>query len=435
MKHIVIEGLPAVGKSEALALLARFYPESVRVLPELVKDVVTRNGIDLFTQRDELTEAIIAEVPRRRQQVAEILDRGLTCLEESHLGVHWAYAQALGDEGFLEAYRALEQALPEPDAYVRFDIPIDVSVSRQQARGTPEFEIDRDRLVRMLDGLDQWHRERGTDVRHVEANRPVAHFMRDLEQELDLPYGATAADLENTFDTILLLGRPASGKSEFIDFMTRREAGVRARTWRIAPFDVIDDFPILWDVFREDDLWEALGQPRRHSRRADENYAVDDPHLWAFLIERINQVVGERSRDAARTTRIIEFSRGGSSGYRDALDQLSPEILRHAAILYVSVSFEESWRRNVARYDAKRRDGILTHSVPREEMEKTYGKDDWFDLATAPHGLIEVRGIQLPYVTMANEPESVDPEILGPRYHEALDPLFHLWRSLKQPSS
>ena len=48
-KHIVFEGLPALGKSETLELLARFYPERVVVFPEMVKEVATREQIDILT--------------------------------------------------------------------------------------------------------------------------------------------------------------------------------------------------------------------------------------------------------------------------------------------------------------------------------------------------------------------------------------------------
>ena len=69
MHHVIFEGLPAAGKSETLSLLARFYPQNVVVLPELVKEVAIREEIDIFSQRERLTQAIVAEIPRRKEQV------------------------------------------------------------------------------------------------------------------------------------------------------------------------------------------------------------------------------------------------------------------------------------------------------------------------------------------------------------------------------
>ena len=66
---MIVEGLPAVGKSETLALLARFYPRTIRVLPELVKSVVEDERIDLFRERARLTRALALAVPRRRSEV------------------------------------------------------------------------------------------------------------------------------------------------------------------------------------------------------------------------------------------------------------------------------------------------------------------------------------------------------------------------------
>ena len=435
MDYVVIEGLPAVGKSEVLALLERFHPGTVRVLPELVKEIVERDGLDLFRDREELTAAIAASLPRRRARIHEIVEQGYLCLEESHLGVHRAYSLALGDAGFIDAYEALRDALPFPDAFVRLEIPTAESTKRQQARGTLGFEIDAATLDRMLSELDRWHADRPTPLIRIDADRPAHEMVAELTRKLGLTYGARRGGLDETFDILLLLGRPASGKSEFIDFMKRCPVQERADVFRIAPFDVVDDFPILWERFEEDDVWECLGRPRLHSRRCNGNYAVTDDGLWSFLIEKINRRVDEAcpspDRFAGRTL-VVEFSRGGPRGYADALERLSPSILRRAAILYVSVSFEESWRRNIARYDEKLRDGILTHSVPREEMEKTYGSDDWGSIAGKAHGAIEIEGIHVPYATMLNEPESVDPVVLGDRYAAALGPLYNAWSTSRR---
>ena len=430
MNHVVVEGLPAVGKSEVLALLERFHPESVRVLPELVKHVVERDGLDLLHQREALTAAIEAALPERKQRVREILDRGLLCLEESHLGVHRAYSLALGDTGFVEAYKGVQES--SPDAFVRLEIPIASSVERQRARGTPGFEVGISVLERMIAELDRWHADRGSRLIRIDADRPAHEAVSDLMEVLGLSYGVPRGAADETFDVLFLLGRPASGKSEFIDFMEGCTAGDRASRFRIAPFRVVDDFPILWERFEEDDVWEQLGRSRLHSKRCNGNYAVTDDGIWSFLIEKINRRVATILSEPGHLdhrTLIVEFSRGGATGYADALGRLAPAILEQAAILYVSVSFEESWRRNIARYDERQRDGILTHSVPREEMERTYGIDDWSAIAGKKHGSIEIRGIEVPYATMRNEPESVDPIVLSERYANALVPLYAAWRN------
>ncbi|MCK5245796.1 hypothetical protein KAR02_02790, partial [Candidatus Bipolaricaulota bacterium] len=277
--------------------------------------------------------------------------------------------------------------------------------------------------------LDRWHESQSAPLHHVDADRPVDEALAGLVQLLGLEYNAPALPNEETLDVLLLLGRPASGKSEFIDFMMQISSDHRAREFFIAPFQIVDDFPILWDLFQQDDVWESVGRERLFSRRSDGNYAVVDDSVWGFLIEQINQrvlAVPSFASPNTQRTLIIEFSRGGSAGYHDALSRLSPDILKRAVALYVSVSFEESWRRNIARYDAKKRDGILTHSVPREEMERTYGTDDWQTLTEGITGLLRVGDIEIPYATMSNEPESKVPDVLADRYRASLGPLFAL---------
>ena len=430
MRYVVFEGLPAVGKSETLALLARFYPERIRVLPELVKEVVMREKIDLFSERERLTEAILAEIPRRKEEVETILAKGQLCLEESHLGVHLAYAHALNDRSFIDAYHTVKDALPAPDLYLRLEIPIDLSLMRQRARGIAAFDIDRPILDRMLAHLQGWHVTQGSRITTIDADRSPSTFLTEIEQLLGLSYTAGSANLADTFDLLFLLGRPASGKSEFIDFMEKCPLERRAEHYHIAPFSIIDDFPTLWDKFEEDDLWERLGRGRLYSKRADENYAVVDQGIWPFLTGMIDQQVARiivRQDALSQRSLFVEFSRGGESGYQNALNGFSKKVLSRTAILYVDVSVEESWRRNLTRYDENKRDGILTHSVPHEEMKMTYGNDDWPKIASSPQGTLNVKGIEVPYVTMRNEPESTDPDVLGSRYKAALDRLHNLW--------
>jgi hypothetical protein len=233
------------------------------------------------------------------------------------------------------------------------------------------------------------------------------------------------------FEHLLVLGRPAGGKSEFIDYMQHQPNDRRAARYHLGRLHIADDFPILWDYFRDDDVRERHGRPRIYSRTVDPGgYTTTDPVIWSLLIARLNREVQARCLDHPETYRdhtvLDEFSRGSEQGYRSALAELDPAILAHGAIFYIAVSFAESWRRNVARYDEKRRAGILTHMVPHEGMERVYGSDDWPDLTTGPAGYLQVGTVCVPYVTMDNEQESTDPAVLDRRYGAALEQLWKL---------
>lgn len=237
-----------------------------------------------------------------------------------------------------------------------------------------------------------------------------------------------------TFHYLLVLGRPASGKSEFIDYMSLAPATVRAQRYAIGDFDVLDDFVFLWQHFLQDDALEQQGKPRRLSRPSEFGYVVASDDVWDILIDDINGALAAKwawDMQPGRTT-LVEFSRGRNHGYEVSLSRLSPRLLQLGAILYIHVSFEESWQRNLARYDEKRKNGILTHSVPRAEMERTYGEDDWGAITGGkPNGYIQVRGNTIPFVTMFNEPESADPRVLDRRYGYALTTLKMLWDRIR----
>lgn len=240
--------------------------------------------------------------------------------------------------------------------------------------------------------------------------------------------------MTKTFDHFLLLGRPAAGKSEFIDFMKKTPDAERAKEFHIGRFEELDDFVWLWEKFLEDDLWEEAGHARLYSKRYDENYGLipdKPPALFDLMFAKFNHEAARRY--IARPdfydegTVIFEFARGGENGYRDALARLSREILERAAILYVEVSFDESWRRNVARYEEKLRHSVLAHMVPRETMETFYRIDDWSQLTEERRdGTLTINGVTVPFVTMHNEPELTERGPLAERYGPALDRLWEL---------
>lgn len=233
------------------------------------------------------------------------------------------------------------------------------------------------------------------------------------------------------FEHLFVLGRPAGGKSEFIDFMKRLPDEERARVFGIGRFEEVDDFPWLWQACEDDDAREARGEKRLVSERTPEGYNVTQPKFRGGLVDRFNELITAKYLanpsfyDAG--TLLIEFARGRGDGFNESLARFSPEILRRAAILYIQVSFEESFRRNSARYRRGQEESILFHKVPDRDMLNFFRENDWEALTGgAPDGYLQVAGVHVPFVSMNNEPESTDPLVLRQRYAAALGRLRQL---------
>jgi len=238
--------------------------------------------------------------------------------------------------------------------------------------------------------------------------------------------------MKNAFDNLIVIGRPACGKSEFFDFI-KNQIGAQERQEKffIAPFEELDDFVWLWDKCKEDDIWEDLGYERIISKRSGHAYLITNWNLYDFLIEKINceALKIANGKFYRERTLLIEFARGTENAYKNALNRLSKEILERAAIFYIKVSFEESMRRNDARYKEKLKHSILAHKVPDEEMYEYYNVDDWDKITDGKEGgHLTLRGVKVPFVTMMNEPESKDPAVLAKRYESALKQLWQLRR-------
>jgi len=229
------------------------------------------------------------------------------------------------------------------------------------------------------------------------------------------------------FDIIILMGRPASGKSEVIDFLKKTPVPERIERFHISEFEEIDDFPMLWVWFEEDAIREKiLKKPRIQSDK--DGYFLHQ-YQWDLLIERISLEYDKRLRDRNyhdKMTTVIEFSRGSEhGGYQSAFQHLSEKILEKAAILYIDVPFEESLRKNRKRFNPDRPDSILEHGLPDEKLKKMYYEVDWETFKGDDPEFIHVRGHKVPYVVFHNMPSQTDdPKLLGP----ALDQLFtKLW--------
>jgi hypothetical protein len=238
----------------------------------------------------------------------------------------------------------------------------------------------------------------------------------------------------DAFDTILLIGRPASGKSEIIHFLKHLPDDARRERFHIATLEVHDDFPMLWAWFEEDDiLSRKFGLPRLHS---DEDGYFKFQELWHLLIERLSLDYGKLLRDDPSyheyKTCMIEFSRGAShGGYAEAFQHLSDEVLEHAVILYVRVPLEESLRKNRRRFNPDKPDSILEHGLDDEKMERLYRNDDFASVAPGDSGLIDMRGYQVPFVVFPNEDDVTTdkPDQLAERLESVLGELWQLSRS------
>jgi len=237
---------------------------------------------------------------------------------------------------------------------------------------------------------------------------------------------------KNTFDTIILTGRPASGKSEIIHFLTHLPQDIRRESFHIARLEVRDDFPMLWTWFEEDDiLSNKFNLPRLHS---DEHGYFKFKELWHLLIERLSLDYGKLLRDDPsyheRSTCMIEFSRGSEhGGYAEAFQHLSDEVLEHAVIMYVRVPFEESLRKNRRRFNPDKPDSILEHGLSDEKMIRLYRDDDFATIAPGDSGRIEIRGYSVPFVVFPNEDDVTTdkPDQLAERLESVLGELWEMF--------
>jgi hypothetical protein len=241
--------------------------------------------------------------------------------------------------------------------------------------------------------------------------------------------------MSNTFPVLILIGRPAAGKSEIIDYLKKMPDGARCARLHIAPFVEIDDFVWVWQIFEDDLVWERLGRERLLT---DKNLYFKDPFVWNFLIGKINlqfeKILARDPDFLCAHTILIEFSRGGENGFAQAFSYLSDDILKRAAVVYVNVSYEESVRRNRRRARPGQEDSILYHSLSDDKMATYYRLDDWEKLSGGQNqGIIEVRGHRLPFVVFQNEPELTDDAArLGPALEKVLGKLWVLSKQVSR---
>lgn len=246
---------------------------------------------------------------------------------------------------------------------------------------------------------------------------------------------------EKTFDIIILNGRPAAGKSEVIDYLKKTPLDERINRFHIGDFVELDDFPVLWEQFEDDDLMEEMGKPRlltnkefTYKGKTYPGYVFKEKWYWNFLINKLNKQYERLLRDMPgfhrnNNTAILEFARGTEhGGFKMAYDYLSETILKNAATLYIKVDFEESMRKNRRRSNPDKPDSILEHSLEDPKMEMLYKESDWEEFSADPTYL-KVKGIDVPYGVFENMPEKTDkPEVLGAHLEEVLAKLWQVYK-------
>lgn len=236
----------------------------------------------------------------------------------------------------------------------------------------------------------------------------------------------------DTFPVIILIGRPAAGKSEVIDYLKKLSDEERRTKLHLAALDEIDDFVWVWETFEDDNIRAKHNRPRLNTTP---DLYFTDPFIWNLFIEKMNLAFAKKlARDPQHLethTVFLEFARGGENGFGEAFSYLADEILKRAVIVYISVSYEESVRKNRKRARAGQEDSILYHSLPDEKIEFYYKVNDWEKLSGGKSaGTLEIKGHSVPFAVFYNEPEKTgDPAKLGP----ALEEVFNrLWRLIKR---
>ena len=235
---------------------------------------------------------------------------------------------------------------------------------------------------------------------------------------------------ETFFPILILNARPAAGKSEILHALKSTPVEERIARFHIGPLHILDDFPLLWSWFEEDHLLETVFHlPRLHTT-TDGYFLTND--LWHLLIQRLSLEYEKWRRDASgEHTVVFEFSRGAEhGGYEEAFEHLSREILDKAACMYIDVTYEESLRKNRARFNPERPDSILEHGLPDEKMERLYSEDDWSNFSSGDPQYLSIQEIRVPYVNFENDDDvtSAGGEALHKRLEERLGMLWSLWQ-------
>jgi len=230
------------------------------------------------------------------------------------------------------------------------------------------------------------------------------------------------------FSKILLIARPAAGKSEIIAYLKGLSQQERRDRFRIGRLREIDDFPMLWTWFEEDRILEDLGHPRLHT---DQEGYFKYIYLWDVLIRRIcleyHKLQKEETDLAEESTVFLEFARGREhGGFARAFEHLTQEVLEDLAVVYIDVSWEESLRKNRARYNPERPGSILEHGLADEKMKVLYRESDWENVRAGNPEYLTIQGQRIPYAVFDNEEDytTAGGEVLGKQLEKVFERLW-----------
>jgi hypothetical protein len=245
---------------------------------------------------------------------------------------------------------------------------------------------------------------------------------------------------KNNFDIIILNGRPAAGKSEIIDYLKHVPIEERLKRFHVGDFDEIDDFPVLWERFEDDNIFEKLGRGRfftdtefEYEGKKYPGFTFKEQFFWNFLIEKLNlqyqKVIRDNNNYHEHKTMLVEFSRGSEhGGFRLAYNCLDNELLKRAVTIYIKVSWEESLRKNRRRFNPDKPDSILEHALEDKKLEMLYKGSDWEEFSGSDPDCLKVKNINIPYAVFENEPEKTNqPDILGKHLEEVCGKLWKLY--------
>ena len=231
------------------------------------------------------------------------------------------------------------------------------------------------------------------------------------------------------FRTLFFLARPAAGKSEIIHYLENVPLSERMERFHVGKMIPLDDFPMLWSWFEDDDLLVEMGKPRLHT---DAEGYFKYPYLWDLLIKRLGLEYKKLQRDTnlEDATVIIEFSRGKEhGGYSSAFKHMDPWLVERSAIMYVDVSWEESLRKNRRRFNPDKPDSILEHGIPDKKLERMYAETDWFEITENSKEYLSIAGNDVPYIIFENEDDltSTIDDVFVERLKRRMDSLWDLY--------